>query len=556
MCYNKPMASKSLFYFLGDDEAYFKSLQAEFTKHTRMPITFKRFYESEESKIQSLFIKINKDLPTCVFVDFSKCPQDYLHLARLFTRTKFESKILLVGLLDLLTTPAVLNESLITGLHLSHFKSPEIYDLVFDVTKLLAPEQIGEHGFATAGLKETWEAGILSKVGYVHSEGLHFETDFPLEIGQDIMMNHFWLEKKIIPSRQVKVTHVAQANLFYQFKYAVDAEFKFIDEVEKEDLSEEDLTDRVTDRLELIRRHKKLFNAWLDDNLSFSQEKLAKVLIVDKEFSFYHDQIRTDKHPFVIRSLSHIEEIEEELKRVSPQVIAVALEDEIVVNSQNNFAFLEKLVSVIKRRSSKEDWPFLVVFNTLIPSLSMQNQLDYPSLMCASNALSVEVLVKMAGFIEKKILENRTFKENTKSKVVFIKKTNAASMAEILINLQMTKVSETDVFFQSQVALPSGINLRVRSPLPFFINAQPLKSQGKVMEFQGLVHCMNEVHKKELRRYVNTVFFRDHDAQLSNEADEFKKLNEAKLMEKTEALKKAEELKAKEATDEGSKELK
>jgi hypothetical protein len=38
----------------------------------------------------------------------------------------------------------------------------------------------------------------------------------------------------------------------------------------------------------------------------------------------------------------------------------------------------------------------------------------------------------------------------------------------------------------------------------------------------------------ELRRFVNSVFFREHDEKVQTESEEFKKLNEKKLAERQE----------------------
>lgn len=536
------MSGQLLFYYIGEDEAYYKALQSEFSKHVKVPLQFKRFYESEEGKIQSLFIKIFQDAPACVFIDFSKCSQDYLHLARLLTRTPSEKDIITVGLLDILTPPDILNESLVTGMCLIHFKSPEVYDVVFDVVKYVAPEQIGEHGFATAALKENWEAGILCKIGYVHPEGLHFETDFALQEGDVLKLNHSWQQKKIIPSRQVVVKKVAETNLFYQFKYAVDAEFAFIDPiVSDENTTPEDLAEREKDRQDLIRRSKKQFHAWVDDNLGSSQEKIAKVLVVDREFHFFQNQKRTDKYSYVIRAVAYmnVDSIRDQLKRICPQVISISLEEE-GPDARNNFAFLERLIEAIKA-GPKHEWPFLVIFNTQITSKGLQNQLNYDQLMAASNELSVEVLLRMASVFEKKLLDRRKQNMGKEDKRVYIKKTNAASVADFLIPMTVVKLSETDLIFQSTVSLPSGTNLRLSHPIPFVINSRPLKAQGKVQEYHGLIHCLGEAQKKELRRFVNSVFFRDHDAQVTSESEEFKKLNEAKLQERLESQKKQEE---------------
>jgi len=184
--------AKTLFYYFGDDEAYFRTLKGEFAKHTRLQIEFTRLYESDEKKIQSFFIKLFKDKPACIFIDFSKQTQDYLHLARIISRTLTDNKIVTVGLVDYLSPPEVLMESIATGVQLTHIKSPECFDVVYDVTRLIAPKESAPHGFANATLKEDWEAGIPVKIGYIHNEGLHFETDYKLQKGDRIRVNHHW----------------------------------------------------------------------------------------------------------------------------------------------------------------------------------------------------------------------------------------------------------------------------------------------------------------------------------------------------------------------------
>lgn len=109
------MSGKQLFYYFGDDEAYFRALQGEFKKHAKFQIEFKRIFEKSDARIQSLFVMAFNDKPSCVFVDFSKLTQDYLHLARLISRTPFEHEILMVGLVDYLSPPEILKESMPLG---------------------------------------------------------------------------------------------------------------------------------------------------------------------------------------------------------------------------------------------------------------------------------------------------------------------------------------------------------------------------------------------------------------------------------------------------------
>lgn len=529
------MAGNPLFYYFGDDEAYFKALQSEISKNTRLIFEYKKFFETDEKKIQALFIEVAKHSPKVVFIDFSSHSQDYIHLARILTRTPLETKFVTVGLVDYLSPRDLLMESTATGVNLSYIKSLEMSDVIFDVTRLLSPNESSDHGFAKASLREEWEGGIPVKVGYVHPEGIHFESDFLLKSGDRIRMHHAW-EEKHVPSKEFFVSNVSTKNLFYHFNYAVDAGFLYVDEFLPPDgMDEATISAKRKDRADQIAYHKQRLEKWIDDNMTMSSEKKSKILVIDRDFAFYNDQTRTDRHPFTIRCIPFFNDVGSELDKLEPQVIVFAVEKEDP-HAKNTQEVLNHLIAAVKVKFNEHP-PFVVVFNSKINSKELQTNLGYPSIMSAESELSVEVLLKMAAIFEKKLLEQKQAILGEKSKKkVFLKKTDHKSLAEIIVPIHVLKISETDIIFQSPINFTQGTNLHLRHPVDMFINVQPSKNQNaKVPEYHGLIHSLGEVEKKELRRYVNSVFFRDHDAQVSAEAAEFKRLNDSKLQEKKSA---------------------
>lgn len=537
------MANK-LFFYLGDDEAYFRALSGEFKKHTRLNIDFQRFYESKEKNIQSFLLMVYRQKPACVFIDFSKQSQDYMHLARLLTRTPLDHKLITVGLIDYLSPEEVLHESVATGVDLTHIKSAEIFDVVYSITNLLDPKEIGPHGFATAKLKEVWEGGIPVKIGYIHADGLHFETDQKLQGGDRIKFNHHWQNNRIVPSRELFIQKVSKENMFYQFDYNVDAEFLFVDEfVPPEGMELDRIQEKRKNREDLVLYHRKQLSRWIDEHASDSLEKKAKVLVVDREFHFYDNQPRTDKHAYTIRCVPFLADIGPELDRLQPQIIAFSLENDEATNPHNTPEKLAQLVKALKRKFEGNE-PFLIVFNSKLSSKEMQINLQYPHLMSSDQDLSVEVMLRMAEIFDKKLntMTAATPQQKVKApKRVFLKKTSAASIGEIVIPITVLKLSESDMIIQSETELPTGINIHLNKPVSMFINVQPSKTQGKEPEYHGIIHAIGEVEKKRLRQYVNAVFFREHDAKVSADSDQFKKLNELKLKEKEEALLKEQE---------------
>lgn len=526
------MASNLRFYYFGDDEAYFKALQGEFKQRTRLNITFTRIFETQEDKIQSLFLKVFQSKPAVVFIDFSKQMQDYLHLARLLIRTNLDHNLLTVGLVDYLSSPDILSNSMSTGVKFTYIKGPETFDTVYDVTKFIAPQEISAHGFATAKLSETWEAGIPAKVGYIHKDGIHIEADHKASKADRLRINHFWLDRKLVPSKEVFVNDTSQSNLFYHFKYNYELDFLFVDEfIPPEGMEEDVIAQKKQEREDLIAYQKKQLKKWVEDNLSSSFEKRAKVLVIDREFKFYQNQKRTDKLPYTIRCIPYFSDMAEELDRLRPQVISFALESEETKDVKNNNEQLVKLAQVIKTKF--EDYrPFIVVFNCKVDSQYLQSGMEYQNVMATSQEFSVAILLRMAEIFEKKmgqVTKEAMFDDRDK---VYLKKSSPSSICEILVPIKVTKLSETDMVFESETPFPEGINLHLTQPVNMYINVQPSKGQGKVPEYMGLIHCLGEEDKKELRRFVNSIFFREHDAKVLAETEEFKKLNNLKLEEK------------------------
>lgn len=537
------MADAVLFYYFGDDEAYFRALQGEFGLHSKLPIQFKRFYATSESKIQSLFLKIYEDKPLVVFIDFSKETNEYMHFARLIARTPLEHKFATVGLVDYLSPWEVLEESIATGIDLTHIKSTETFDVVFDVLKIVAPQEMSEHGFATANLKEDVEAWVPAKIGYVQEIGLHFETNYQIAKGSRVKLRHFWQKNKTIPSAEVFVKAVSNKNLFYHFNLSADVEFIFVDDlILQEGVDPDEFAAKKADRQEQIQKSKDQLKKWITEHQTNSQEKKGKMLVVDRELRFYQDQPRSDKHPYIIRCIPSLEDIPAEMDRLQPNVIAFALDKPEVENPRNHHQRLVKLAEAIKVKYRDLN-PFIVVFNSPVSSKEMQEVLGYTSVMATDHELSVDLLVKMADLFEKKrATPMMVGKKANEPEKVFLSKSDPASLCEIQSSIKIVKISETDLYFTTDQPITVGMNLHLLSPVEMYVNVRPTKNPSNPPVYHGLIHSLGEAQKKDLRRYVNSVFFRDHDAQVLNEAEEFKKLNEAKLQERiAEAARKVEE---------------
>jgi len=523
------MSDIKTFYYIGDDEAYFKNLSTEFKRLGRVSVVFKKYFETDEKKIQSLFLKVFVDSPDCVLIDFSTHTQDYLHLSRILSRTPFKSKVLIVGLVDYLSPPEVLREGIATGVSLNHIKSAEYFDLVYDVLKIISPESSPEHGFATCELKEPSEAFSLARIGYVSPQGLHLESDLSFEVGEKIHVDNFLSKSKTIYSAQMTVTQVKEENLFYHWPKAIDLDFNFADDLNIDGIDQNLAMERKRERTDTILLAKKQIGKWIKEHAYDSQEKRIKILIIDKQFAIYRDQLRTDKHPFILRNLPFLTDITKNLIKVHPQIIAVNLDAKDDVTSINNLIEFVNTISFIKSKESIIEKPYILIFNCEETSAELQVKMQYANLLTFPDELKVDVLIKLATVASQKLKLKDSNKEH-----VFLSKKNPNALAEIRVPIQIEKISELDIVFSAHKNLPLNINLHLHQPVDCYVYLLEVKEVNKALEYYGVIHCVDEIHKKELRRYVNSVFFRDHDAEKAAELEEYQKLNQQKLDERAE----------------------
>lgn len=521
--------------YLGDDTAYFKVLAAEFQR-LYPGIKLEQLAEHTPERIQGLVIKVLSLNPALVFVDYSKYTDDYVHLSRLLVRTNTLRPFPVVGLHDYLSPPEQMKESFLSGLSINHIKSAETFDVVFDAVSLVNPGQAKEHGFATAKIAKELTAGHLCKIGFIASDILHFETNLKLSKGDELRLKHHWVQKKMIPSTLVKVANSSESLLFYHFKYAVDAQFSWVDPVIK---SEGDDPERIRE-LEGERDHavikaKKALGAWLDDNTDRSQQKSVRVLVVDRELTFYQNLARTDKYGYAIRCQPFLKDIALEIDGQRPQVIAFSIDtpkEGVTLEAPlNDMAMLQNIINFVKQKLSK-DPPFFVVFNSVASSKELQSSFQYPQIMAYTGPVGPEILLKMAAVFDKK-LKDAVAHQMTEIPVprVFIKKTSPMSIGEIEEAITLVQVSETDMVFTCNRALPIGTVLRVEEPFAGYVTVAEHPQLGKAPAYYGLINAVGELEKKTLRRFVNSIFFKDHDAAKLAELENFQSLNKGKWQE-------------------------
>ncbi|MCE3013434.1 MAG: hypothetical protein LW878_10255, partial [Proteobacteria bacterium] len=421
--------SKKVLY-LGDDGAYFKVLQSEFSS-LYPGVKFLQFSASTPQSIQHLMMDIILQDPEVVFIDFSKHTDDFVHLSRILANLNKEKPLPIIGLHDYLANPENIKLSFLAGVMINHLKGAEVFDVVYSAINLATPGQAKEHGFATGQIQEKVQAFHLVKVGYLAEKYLHIETNLEFEKNQEVRIHHAWVDKKLIPSSLTRVKKTSKEMLFYNFKNSVDLEFAWVDPVVVSDADDEQRTAEMqNERTHYVQKAKKVIKTWLDENVDRSGHKSVRVLIVDRSFRFFNNRARSDSYGYALRCQPFLIDLTTELLAQRPQVIAVSL-DVATEGHQypNDMAFLEKLVAFIKEKMAEEA-PYLVVFNLKdLKSKELQANVKYTNIMAMDGDIDPDVLLKMAKIFSDK-LKVLTEGESDEPKFV-VKKSSPQSIGEI-----------------------------------------------------------------------------------------------------------------------------
>ncbi len=546
--------------YLGSDGAYFKALMAEFAR-LYPAIKIEQITDHGREHIQPMLIKVMEQRPGLIFIDFSKDTDDYMHLARLLVRTHQHEPPSVIGLHDYLSPPEQHYEAFLTGVTVNHIKGGEVFDVVFDAMNLIAPGQAKEHGFATAKIDSELAVDYLAKVGYVTPKGLSLETFMTFNDGDELRLKHHWLGRKHVPSDLVKVRKKKQGPQarFYHSADSFQVDFAWVDPVVvAEGDSEARIKELNDERDYLVSKARKVHDAWLDDNRERSHKKKVRVLVIDRSLSFYQTSERTDKFGHAIRCHPFVPDLVAELEKFRPQLIVVVLDTDRGADNPppplNDMAMVQKLTQIITKKLEGVS-PFIIVFNAgPVTSQELQGAMRYPQMMAVPNELTPSMVIKMANMVEQKLdQELRDEVGAVQEKNIYLRKSNPATIARISESIKLVQISESDLVFLSSRELPVGTVLRLEKPFQGFVTVATHPQLSKAPQYYAVINCITETEKKALRRYVNSIFFKDHDAAKLAELENFQSLNQAKwqeILNQQKAKLEAEEKAAKEAEEE------
>ncbi len=529
--------------YFGADESFFKNISEKFKEtYSSIKVDFEN-YDSNDSKIiQSYILKIAELKPKLIMIDFSKNEKAMLHLARVWRRRNFYSQIRIIGLCDYTQSKSMVVKAIMTTIPSIHIKSLEYESIVHAMATLAYPDQVKDHGFATAELNDPIHAFHPCKLSLVNENFVRVESNVVMKNKQVLRLNNYWDRQKVTRSNLMMCVDQAQENIYYNYKFSQVLQMAHADPVEQtDDMTQEDFDAKQLRRQETVDESKHKLKKWILDNQLNSRPKFLKAYVVDKTGCFFDNKPLSDSYDFVFRIQPFIANAKREITNIKPQLILYHIEsveketleaNTDIAHTYNDSRMLQHLIKTV-REVCKDRPPIIVLYNSgEHDSTHMQKVLNYPSILAVKEPMTVELSLKMAEMLKKKIAPSLP---QPKKGDIYIDKNTDLSYAEIEADITLVGCSENDIFFNSTEPIEDGTLLRVSLPVPMYITVAPVPEYSKLSsQYYGLIHGIGEGERKELRRFINSVFFRGLESDKAQEKQEVESLKKDYLNQQDE----------------------
>ncbi len=220
--------------------------------------------------------------------------------------------------------------------------------------------------------------------------------------------------------------------------------------------------------------------------------------------------------------------------------------EEIQEKKKEELAWLSKVIKKIKSLDNYS--PILVLFRAhFLNSKALQETYSYSMIMTHDEHINMDVLANLVDVYEKKQDQKRDDLIKVKLQELkkkfplkyrhlgyqdfielryYINKKNPLSFCSVKSPITLKTLTESEITFLSEIELPEK-TFRMNFPLAMSIHLIPIEEDKLYIDedgsklYRALIHSISEVDKKELRRYVNEVFFEPLSQEREQEKDNY-----------------------------------
>jgi hypothetical protein len=509
--------------YIGNDLGYWAKLQKGFLQnYESMTFNFSTISTDEKFSAVESFIHIYETKPQIVYLDLSQESKMGISLAKLINRNNETRLISLVGLVDHKSTDSMLLKSVSAAVRLTHIKSNEFQDAIYDPISLLDVNLAEMPTYMKSNVIENFEIQQPLRVGYIENNRFHIETNSYLEVGEIVNVDQHPLQD-LMPSRKVFVEKFYDQNLYYNKRFAYDLEFIYIDDdyfsatnenwktykecknnPEKlEELGkgeEEDILEDMKRRKTFYGPTKKLIDKWVEDRKGKTEPKKLKVMIIDESLEILKGlKGKVDNFLYSLNFQTFLMGDNYQILRTMPHLIVFH------VSERNSLDVLE---NIIQKINSIDDYhPYLLVKGSDICTEDLRDKYSYEHLMSVGKEINLDTIISISDSLNKKhhitdAGEKVFFRHSDKESIIFLKR-----------NVKVLGLTESILYFHSEVEIPMWTVFRVEKPIKMYLTVVPHREGGEFSTegncYRSLINGVGELEKAEIRRLINSTLGED-----------------------------------------------
>lgn len=502
--------------YIGNDDKYWSKLKQKFASdYKNFNLHFLTKHIDENFNPRECFVKTYHEKPNIVYVDFSVQEKACLNFCKIFNRNNSTRLASLVALHDYSRRWNDVHKSLLAGVRINHFKSGEVYDVVYDPINLLNVELAKDPEYVYGKDLGIFHLKQILRVSFVEDDCFHVETTSKLPIEKVIAVNNNPLSQ-LSSSLRFYVKNYSDTNLYYHSRFSYDLEFSYIDDSffqatekswllykkfkdnplgykEETGQSYEELIGDVKKRKENIRPLREGIRKWIRKNADIMRPKKVKIMVIDDTMDIFSELDESKKRfPYSLNIQNQFTDNYYQIKRTKPDFIAVHYD------AVNNMEKLNKLIENIALFSHYT--PYILVFNYNAEG-KIKEFLDYEHLLSFKGSVHLNTIEQMAQKLDEKL-----HLSETKDRVYF-KTSSPESIITFTREVKVLTMTESIIYFKSEIEIPMWTTFIMEEPTKMLVTIIPHRSSGKYKNeskcYRAMINGLGEKEKKILRRTVN-----------------------------------------------------
>jgi hypothetical protein len=128
----------------------------------------------------------------------------------------------------------------------------------------------------------------------------------------------------------------------------------------------------------------------------------------------------------------------------------------------------------------------------------------------------------MTEVLNKKMHDKLQAEEEDDDDFLILDKDHPYTYVELTKDVTIHNISELDLFFACNDEIPVGTVLHFRHPISMYVTvAHSPQGSAYPNDYYGLIHGVGEDIKQDLRKYINSIFFKEKEEQKKREKEEF-----------------------------------